>query len=231
MGFHLSERRLAARAVQHTGSSRERLTARGQRRAGSGPLSGSTCSNAARRGNCFGLLRSPSGAPDSTAKPRTVGRVGSAAANCNSTARCVAPEFMPNLEPVARGRHAEHAWLAPTGCIAIGHRAPTMRACSQAALPRGQRRWPRRTATGRGRHCERARAGASACRLAAGAGRASRAERRPRRSGVQHPRSARPPPHHTRVTAVSSTRRLGSSAVTGRVTRHGQTWHYTIHET
>ena len=38
MGFHLSERRLAARAVQHTGSSRERLTARGQRRAGSGPL-------------------------------------------------------------------------------------------------------------------------------------------------------------------------------------------------
>jgi hypothetical protein len=38
LGFHLSERRLAARAVQHTGSSRERLTARGQRRAGSGPL-------------------------------------------------------------------------------------------------------------------------------------------------------------------------------------------------
>ena len=41
LGFHLSERRLAARAVQHTGSSRERLTARGQRRAGSGPLTGS----------------------------------------------------------------------------------------------------------------------------------------------------------------------------------------------
>ena len=230
MGFHLSERRLAARAVCSIhrvvprAPDSPRAAPRWQRPS---PARRARTPRGAAIVSAFCVRR----ASDSTAKPRTVGRVGSAAANCNSTARCVAPEFMPNLEPVARGRHAEHAWLAPTGCIAIGHRAPTMRACSQAALPRGQRRWPRRTATGRGRHCERARAGASACRLAAGAGRASRAERRPRRSGVQHPRSARPPPHHTRVTAVSSTRRLGSSAVTGRVTRHGQTWHYTIHET
>jgi hypothetical protein len=105
-----------------------------------------------------------------TTRPSCARLAGSAAAN--SAARCVAPEFMPNLEPAARGRHAELAWLAPTGCI--GHPAP-MCACSQRQLPRGQRRRPRRT----GRpHCERARA--RACRLAAGVGRASRAERRPR---------------------------------------------------
>jgi hypothetical protein len=100
---------------------------------------------------------------------------GSAAAN--SAARCVAPEFMPNLEPAARGRHAELAWLAPTGCI--GHPAP-MCACSQRQLPRGQRRRPRRT----GRpHCERARA--RACRLAAGAGCASLCGRRSGGTGAR----------------------------------------------
>ena len=55
------------------------------------------------------------------------------------------------------------------------------RQCVRAArqLPRGQRRW--RSRMGRP-HCERARA--RACRLAAGAGRASRGERRPRSSMV-----------------------------------------------
>jgi len=133
-------------------------------------LSGS-CSNAARRGNSFGLLRSPS----SRRRPSCARLAGSAAAN--SAARCVAPEFMPNLEPAARGRHAELAWLAPTGCI--GHPAP-MCACSQRQLPRGQRRRPRRT----GRpHCERARA--RACRLAAGAGCASLCGRRSGGTGAR----------------------------------------------
>jgi hypothetical protein len=163
------ERRLAA--VQRTGSSRVRAPDSPRAAA----LSGS-CSNAARRGNSFGLLRSPS----SRRGPSRARLAGSAAAN--STARCVSPEFMPNIEPVARGRHAEHAWPTPEpGALGIA------RQCVRAArqLPRGERRWPRRT----GRpHCERARA--RACRLAAGAGRASRAERRPRSSMVHwHVRS------------------------------------------
>ena len=106
------ERRLAA--VQHTGSSRERLTPRGQRRF---PARART-----PRGAAF--FSAPSAianrSPSSRRRPSRARLAGWAAAN--STARCAAPEFMPNIEPMARGRHAEHEWLAPTGCI--GHRAP-----------------------------------------------------------------------------------------------------------
>ena len=80
-------------------------------------------------------LRAPSSRRRPT-KPRTVGEAGSWCLSGKPHPRCVAPEFMPNIEPVARHRHAEHACRrvarTPTGCI--GHRPSRakMRACSQA---------------------------------------------------------------------------------------------------
>ena len=152
--------------VQHTGSSRKRLTARGQR-----PAFPGSCSNAARRGNFFGLLRSPS----SRQRPSRARLAGSVAAN--STARCVDPEFMPNtvLSPWrAAGTLSTPSGSHQTGALGI------VRQCVRAArqLPRGQRRW--RNWVGR-LPCERARA--RTCRLTAGAGRPSRGERRPWSSG------------------------------------------------
>jgi hypothetical protein len=68
------------------------------------------CPNAARRGNFFGLLRSPS----SRRRPSRARLAGSAAAN--SPARRVAREFVPNAEPMPRGRRASAPRESPTRC-------------------------------------------------------------------------------------------------------------------
>ena len=63
----------------------------------------SSCPNGAPHGQISGLLRASS----SRRRPSRARWAGSAAAN--SPARRVAREFMPNIEPVARGRRAATA--------------------------------------------------------------------------------------------------------------------------
>ena len=125
----------------------------------------------APHGEISGLLRASS----SRRRPSHARWAGSAAAN--SPARRVAREFMPNTEPVARGRRAATAGIDHQ--VQIGRRCAASPPAARQ-LPRGQRRWPRRS----GRpHSERARA--RACRLTAGASRPSRGERRPWSSKIQ----------------------------------------------
>jgi hypothetical protein len=124
-------------------------------------VSGS-CPNGAPHEKSSGLLRAAS----SRRRPSRARWTGSAAAN--SPARRVAREFMPNTEPMAARPASSHRVNRPPGA-GWSPRAASPPAARQ--LPRGQRRWPRRS----GRpHWERARA--RACRLAAGASRPSHGE-------------------------------------------------------
>ena len=68
----------------------------------------SSCPNGAPHGQISGLLRASS----SRRRPSRDRLTGSAAAN--SSARCVAREFVPNIEPVARGRRWWQRAYEPT---------------------------------------------------------------------------------------------------------------------
>ena len=97
---------------------------------------------------------------------------------------------------------------APIRCVLPGRQ-----------LPRGQRRWPRRT----GRtHWERARA--RACRLAAGASRSSRGERRPWSSNPLARESLALAAHHT--PPFLSARRWLAGARRRREDLPAPVWHF-----
>eukprot|EP00964_Phaeocystis_antarctica_P137943 scaffold102559_cov57-Phaeocystis_antarctica.AAC.3 len=100
---------------------------------------------------------------------------------------------MPNTEPVAGGARpaSSHRVNRPPGAD-WAPRAASPPAARQ--LPRGQRRWPRRSGPS---HSERVRA--RACRLTAGASRPSRGERRPWSSKIQLARALTSPPSRRRL--------------------------------
>lgn len=148
-------------------------------------VSGS-CPKGAPHGNF--LHPAACGELQTTAKPRTVGRVsGGQFARTPRRSRVRAEYRARAARPVSsrRGnRPPPGADWAPRAALPPAARQ----------LLRGQRRWPRRS--GRS-HSERARA--PACRLAAGASRPSRGERRPSSSKILLARAVTSPPSRRRL--------------------------------